>query len=60
MFRFVFQFQIKQVNSHFVVVCLGFEASPGRNFTQILHLYFTRVAIVSLAEKNSYTFKIQL
>ena len=36
---------------HFLVVCLGFKASRGLNFTQILHLYFTRVPIVSLAEK---------
>ena len=47
MFRFVSDSWIV----HFLIVCLGFKAIPGPNFTQLLHLYFTRVAIVSLAEK---------
>ena len=33
---------------------------PGVNVIQVLHLYFTRVAIVSLAENNSCTCKLQV
>ena len=32
---------------------------PGINVIKVLHLYFTRVAIVSLAENNSCTCKLQ-
>ena len=34
--------------------------SPGVNVIKVLHLYFTRVAIVSLAENNSCTCKLQV
>ena len=33
---------------------------PGVNVIKVLHLYFTRVAIVSLAENNSCTYKLQV
>ena len=33
---------------------------PGVNVIKVLHLYFTRVANVSLAENNSYTCKLQV
>ena len=33
---------------------------PGVNVIKVLHLYFTRVAIVSLAENNSCTCKLQV
>ena len=33
---------------------------PGVNVIKVLHLYFTRVAIVSLTENNSCTCKLQV
>ena len=33
---------------------------PGVNVIKVSHLYFTRVAIVSLAENNSCTCKLQV
>ena len=36
--------------------CFG----PGVNVIKVFHLYFTRVAIVSLAENNSCTCKLQV
>ena len=33
---------------------------PGVNVIKVLHLYFTRVAIVFLAENNSCTCKLQV
>ena len=36
------------------------EANPGVSVIKVLHLYFTRVAIVSLAENNSCTCKLQV
>ena len=34
--------------------------NPVVNVIKVLHLYFTRVAIVSLAENNSCTYKLQV
>ena len=36
------------------------SAKSGVNVIKVLHLYFTRVAIVSLAENNSCTCKLQV
>ena len=36
------------------------QTIPGVNVIKVLHLYFTRVAIVSLAENNSCTCKLQV
>ena len=41
---------------HSDVTCLF----TGVNVIKVLHLYFTRVAIVSLAENNSCTCKLQV
>ena len=36
------------------------SCNPGVNVIKVLHLYFTRVAIVSFAENNSCTCKLQV
>ena len=38
----------------------GWQNRPGVNVIKVLHLYFTRVAIVSLAENNNCTCKLQV
>ena len=57
LYRYLEDFKILRV--HF---CLAFEkiVNPGVNVIKVLHLYFTRVAIVSLAENNSCTCKLQV
>ena len=45
-----------------IIIQVGFSFSneAGANVIKVLHLYFTRVAIVSLAENNSCTCKLQV
>ena len=46
------------ISSNNLQTSYGFRS--GVNVTKVLHLYFTRVAIVSFAENNSCTFKLQV
>ena len=54
----------QSVMGHFVTfVKCGMHVitrNPGVNVIKVLHLYFTRVAIVSLTENNSCTCKLQV
>ena len=53
-------YKLRQTSSAFESFTSEMSVHPGVNVIKGLHLYFTRVAIVSLAENNSCTCKLQV
>ena len=51
--------QVKSAKRHWVMILRKFDCT-GVNFIKVLHLYFTRVAIVCLTENNNCTCKLQV